>query len=157
MILAVLALPAWAREAEPVPVFTNEDLEALYGPSEAPDRPVVETVEGVDWEFVTAAIERGYARIDADRASHLARLRLEQVRPQPRYVVPYVAYGRVRPYRGPRVRPRPEPPASRLPKPPIGRGADSVPEGGRLPPTAVYSRRWHNPPQETPASPHPHR
>jgi hypothetical protein len=68
MIVAVLALPAWAGEVDPVRVFTNEDLEALYGPSEAPDRPVLETVEGIDWEFVTATIERGYARIDADRA-----------------------------------------------------------------------------------------
>jgi hypothetical protein len=57
-----------APDPEPVPLYTNEDLEK-YGPSAAPDRPVADAVAGgdQDWAFVNEFIEGQYEKIKAER------------------------------------------------------------------------------------------
>jgi hypothetical protein len=96
----VLATPAIgagqpAPEAapdEPVPVYTNADLER-FGPSDAPAGPVTTPDEG-DWEFVQAFLDREYARVDTERDYELLRAAAAErawllENPRPRYVAPY--------------------------------------------------------------------
>ena len=54
--------------SDPVPLFTNADLEK-YGPSDAPDRPVADAAAGgtQDWTFVNEFIDGQYERIEAER------------------------------------------------------------------------------------------
>jgi hypothetical protein len=65
---------------EPVPLFTNADLEK-YGPSDAPDRPVADAVAAgdEDWTFVNQFIEGQYERIESER-EHARELAEQEAR-----------------------------------------------------------------------------
>jgi len=86
--------------AEPVRVYTNEDLEKL---PPLPSLVIVDEagqplrIEGAEerWAFVDSVLGQAYARIDADRAYWMKRRRteaeadaLERIRSRPRYLLP---------------------------------------------------------------------
>lgn len=83
-----------AERDEPVPLYTNADLER-FAPAPAPSVPVAATDREGDWRFVVEFLEREQARLDAERARELELKRLEaeaaarRVESQrPRYVLP---------------------------------------------------------------------
>lgn len=86
--------------AEPVHVYTNEDLEML---APLPSLVIVDEtgqplrIEGAEerWAFVDSVLGQAYARIDADRAYWMERRRteaeadaLERIHSRPRYLLP---------------------------------------------------------------------
>jgi hypothetical protein len=104
--------------AEPVRVYTNEDLDRL---EPLPSLVIVDEagqplkIEGAEerWAFVDAVLGQAYARIDADRAYWMARRRteaqadaLKRIRSRPRYLLPlnYWHHGSVGPRREERLR-----------------------------------------------------
>ena len=71
-------LPAGAQEpaaAEPVPLYTNEDLEKFGPVPPAPDDPVYRGND-LGWEFVIEFINREHERLDAERSNALERARI---------------------------------------------------------------------------------
>ena len=111
--------------AEPVRVYTNEDLEKLPPlPSlvivDEAGRPL--QIEGAEerWAFVDSVLGQAYARIDADRAYWMERRRteaeadaLERLHSRPRYLLP-LNYWRPGYVGGPRKEHRLRREASRL-------------------------------------------
>ena len=84
----IAAADGGAPAAEPasVPLFTNEDLEK-YGPSDAPDRPVADTVASgnQDWTFVNKFIEGQYEKIKSEREYSLELSEREGRRDEPEW------------------------------------------------------------------------
>ena len=74
LALAVL-LPAGLARAgtETVPLYTNDDLDRMFGPAPPPVTNPVDKTTPDDWRWVEQYIDRQYARIDADRQYDLAR------------------------------------------------------------------------------------
>jgi hypothetical protein len=58
---------AGAAEQNPVPLFTSEDLDRMFGPAPAQPRDPVDKSSPEDWRWVEAFLDRQYARIEADR------------------------------------------------------------------------------------------
>jgi len=71
--LAMIAVGlAAATDREPVPLYTGEDLDRMFGPAPAgPSHPVDKT-RPEDWRWVEQFLDREYARIDADRQYDLS-------------------------------------------------------------------------------------
>lgn len=113
-IVTALAAPVWAGDdagADPVPMYTNEDLEK-YGDLAASDPPKsYQDVDSPDWATVEKFLSRQYSRIDADRKWDMDRQRVISERiaalsVRPRYTLPwaypYYRYlHRALPYRTP--------------------------------------------------------
>ena len=95
-IVTLLGVTRAVGADEQVPLYTTEDLERMYGPSTAPDRPFGTASEPEDWTWVEQYLDRQYARLDADRAYDLSRrsLDIEEQRvsyaPTYAYAYPYV-------------------------------------------------------------------
>jgi len=75
-----------AAEPASVPLFTNEDLEK-YGPSDAPDHPVADTVASgnQDWTFVNKFIDGQYEKIKSEREYSLELSEREGRRNEPEW------------------------------------------------------------------------
>lgn len=74
LVLLLVALAPAALADDEDQVYTNLDLERMFGPPSADTGPVV-TDDDTDWEFVTDFLEREHARIDADRSYDIERRR----------------------------------------------------------------------------------
>jgi hypothetical protein len=72
---------AAAAEPPPVPTYTSEDLERMFGPVEAEPAGPVARSGPEDWRWVEQFLDRQYARIDADRDYELRKLAIEPVAP----------------------------------------------------------------------------
>lgn len=89
-----LAVPGLAGAAETPKVWTNEDLERLFGPSEA-SRPVTVDSEQAarDHAFVERFLDRHYRLLEAEKERDL---RKEEVRataePEPEYTLGYAPW-----------------------------------------------------------------
>ena len=71
LVLAAIAAfaigPAAAATPEPVPVYTSEDLDRMFGPPPPAPSDPVDKSRPEDWQFVQQFLDRQYSRIDADR------------------------------------------------------------------------------------------
>jgi hypothetical protein len=61
---------------ESVPLYTNDDLDRMFGPAPPPVSSPVDKTTPEDWRWVEQYIDRQYARIDADRQYDLDRVSL---------------------------------------------------------------------------------
>src|SRR5215831_11138455 len=90
--LAALAAAGTAMAGtEAAPLYTNEDLDRMFGP---PPHPVSEPVDKStpeDWRWVEQYLDRQYARIDADRQYDLSRAAL-RIADQQSYYPYYGSY-----------------------------------------------------------------
>ena len=68
---SVLLAASAAMAQEPVKVYTNEDLDRMFGPPPPPVSEPVDKSGPEDWGWVEGYLERQYARIDADRQYEL--------------------------------------------------------------------------------------
>lgn len=157
-------LLALAGDEEETPhVWTNEDLEALFGAPE-PEEETGPTYEQLlaDRQFLEEFLGRRYGRLadDADRevrreeAKRPVVVPVERVYvyPNPRARVPYPQPPRVQPR--PRPHPKPKPPPRPTPKPdPPGYGPPD-PNSGYGPPDPQHA---YNPPAPKPQSSEPSR
>jgi hypothetical protein len=93
LALAVASGPARAADEE-VPLYTNADLDRMFGKSEptAPSGPPSTTAEQ-DWHRVESFLDREYARLDAERKYELERRALREAPPQADYYNGYAAWG----------------------------------------------------------------
>jgi hypothetical protein len=73
-VLVLVALSSVAAAGEDTRVYTNLDLERMFGPPST-DRGPVATHDDADWDFVTEFLDREHARIDADRSYEIERRR----------------------------------------------------------------------------------
>jgi hypothetical protein len=77
MLASALALLAGgiaaAGDRDAVPLFTNDDLDRMFGPVPAKVSDPVDKSRPEDWLWVEQFIDRQYARIDADRGFDLSR------------------------------------------------------------------------------------
>ena len=70
--VAMLAIgSAGSAEQNPVPLFTSEDLDRMFGPAPAQPRDPVDKSGPEDWRWVESFLDRQYARIEADRQFEL--------------------------------------------------------------------------------------
>jgi len=58
---------AAAANQDPVPLFTSEDVERMFGPAPAQPSDPVDKTRPEDWRWVEQFLDRQYSRIDADR------------------------------------------------------------------------------------------
>jgi len=72
---------ALADEPAPVPLYTSEDLDRMFGAAPGPPSVPVDKSRPEDWRWVESFIDRQYARIDADRDYELRKLAIEPVVP----------------------------------------------------------------------------
>ena len=81
MVLAAIAGIAIgiaaAADDEPVPLFTGDDLERMFGPAPARPSEPVDKSRPEDWRWVEDFLARQYSRIDADRQYELSSRSLE--------------------------------------------------------------------------------
>jgi len=75
-ILSIAAIPARAADVEPVPLYTSDDLDRMFGPAPGPSASLDKT-RPEDWAWVERFIDRQYARVDADRQYDLDRRALD--------------------------------------------------------------------------------
>lgn len=80
---AAMAMAVWSRGAlaaeEVVPLYTNEDLDRMFGPPPPSPSDPVDKSTPADWAWVEQFIDRQYARVDADRRYDLDRAALRVV------------------------------------------------------------------------------
>jgi hypothetical protein len=76
LLLAGLVGTAAVAE-ERVPLYTNEDLDRMFGPPPAPVSDPVDKSGPEDWGWVENYLDRQYARIDADRQYELQKRTLD--------------------------------------------------------------------------------
>src|SRR5512143_1892430 len=96
LALVAAAAPAVAAgEAETVPLYTNEDLDRMFGPAPAQPSEAVDKATPEDWRWVEQFIDRQYERVDADRRYDLERRTLDIAdrRTGTGYVGGYAAWG----------------------------------------------------------------
>ena len=93
LTLAMASRPTRAAEDE-VPLYTNADLDRMFGKSEpsAPSR-VPSTTAEEDWGRVESFLDREYARLDADRKYELERRALREEPPRADYYAGYAVWG----------------------------------------------------------------
>ena len=77
MAASMLLVASVAVAQEPAPVYTNEDLDRMFGPPPAPVSDPVDKSGPEDWGWVEGYLERQYARIDADRQYELDKRTLD--------------------------------------------------------------------------------
>jgi len=63
---------AAATDREPVPLYTGEDLDRMFGPAPAGPSRLVDKTRPEDWRWVEQFLDREYSRIDADREYDLS-------------------------------------------------------------------------------------
>ncbi len=61
-----------ATDREPVPLYTGEDLDRMFGPAPAGPSQLVDKAKPEDWRWVEQFLDRQYSRIDADRQYDLS-------------------------------------------------------------------------------------
>jgi len=61
-----------ATDREPVPLYTGEDLDRMFGPAPAGPSQLVDKARPEDWRWVEQFLDREYSRIDADRQYDLS-------------------------------------------------------------------------------------
>jgi len=99
VIAASMLLAASAAVAEePVRVYTNDDLERMFGPPPPPVSEPVDKSGPQDWGWVEGYLDRQYARIDADRQYELDKRVLDIAEERtytrtPYYYGGYAAFG----------------------------------------------------------------
>jgi hypothetical protein len=156
LAISALVAPAGVRAqqpaaGEPVPLYTNADLEK-FGPPSGPNEPVWVQDKG-EWQFVREFLDRAYARLDAERRHDLERAAMDRVPPsgRPRYALPYAGYWGYpawRPYGSPRWNARPPDASGR---PPGARGN----EGATRPDRGMPRHPEPMPREPLPARPRP--
>ena len=72
-LAAVLPVGLAGAGTETVPLYTNDDLDRMFGPPPPPVTAPVDKTTPEDWSWVEQYIDRQYARLDADRQYDLAR------------------------------------------------------------------------------------
>ena len=77
MAASMLLAASVAVAQEPVPVYTNEDLDRMFGAPPAPVSDPVDKSGPEDWGWVEGYLDRQYARIDADRQYELDKRALD--------------------------------------------------------------------------------
>lgn len=78
LFAALVATRAGAgTTADGVPLYTNEDLDRMFGPPPKGPSVPVDKSGPEDWRWVEQYIDRQYARIDADRQYDLDRYSVE--------------------------------------------------------------------------------
>jgi hypothetical protein len=91
--IAMVAIDiAAAADQDPVPLFTGEDLDRMFGPAPAAPSDPVDKTRPEDWRWVEQFLDRQYTRIDADRQYDLDR-RVVDVRTL-EVEQPWAIYGR---------------------------------------------------------------
>jgi hypothetical protein len=63
---------AAAADHDPVPLFTSDDLDRMFGPVPARPSEPVDKSRPEDWRWVEEFLARQYSRIDADRQFELS-------------------------------------------------------------------------------------
>jgi hypothetical protein len=96
--VATLAIGvAAAVDDDPVPLFTSEDLDRMFGPVPAPPSEPVDKSRPEDWRWVEDFLARQYSRIDADRQFELSSQSVDTAAEQVAQPWPYyggsVAWG----------------------------------------------------------------
>jgi hypothetical protein len=88
---------AAAADHDPVPLFTGEDLDRMFGPVPARPSEPVDKSSPEDWRWVEDFLARQYSRIDADRQYELSSRAVEIAAEQVEQPWPYyggsVAWG----------------------------------------------------------------
>ncbi|HZN53877.1 MAG TPA: hypothetical protein VFB67_01025 [Candidatus Polarisedimenticolaceae bacterium] len=74
--LTMLLTGASALAEEPVPLYTSEDLDRMFGPPPPTQVAPIASSAPEDWAWIEQYIDRQYARIDADRQYDLNRAAL---------------------------------------------------------------------------------
>lgn len=64
---------AGATESDPVPLFTGDDLDRMFGPAPVGPSRLVDKARPEDWRWVEQFLERENSRIDDDRRFELSR------------------------------------------------------------------------------------
>jgi hypothetical protein len=64
---------AAAADRDQVPLYTNDDLDRMFGPAPAQPSDPVDKTRPEDWRWVEQFLDRQYSRIDADRQYDLGR------------------------------------------------------------------------------------
>jgi hypothetical protein len=80
MVPVVAGMAIWSASAadlDPVPLFTGEDLDRMFGPVPARSTDPVDKSRPEDWRWVEDFLARQYSRIDADRQYELSNRSLE--------------------------------------------------------------------------------
>jgi hypothetical protein len=78
--LSMLAVGLSAgTDREPVPTFTGEDLDRMFGPAPAGPSELVDKTQPEDWRWVEQFLDRQYSRIDADRRYNLRNREIDMV------------------------------------------------------------------------------
>lgn len=79
---------AAAADQDPVPLFTSQDLDRMFGPAPPKPSDPVDKTRPEDWRWIEQFLDRQYSRIDADRQFDLssrsvdiAARRVEQTSP----------------------------------------------------------------------------
>jgi len=91
VVLVALGITA-AADQDPVPLFTGEDLDRMFGPAPGTPSDPVDKTRPEDWRWVEQFLDRQYTRIDADRQYDLDR-RVVDVRTL-EVEQPWAIYGR---------------------------------------------------------------
>ena len=73
VVVWALGTGALAAAGEAVPLYTNDDLDRMFGPPLPPVTDRVDKSGPADWSWVEEFLDRQYARIDADRQYDLSR------------------------------------------------------------------------------------
>jgi hypothetical protein len=68
---------AIAAADEEVPLYTNDDLERMFGAVPTPAYDLADRTQPEDWQWVESYLDRQYARLDADRQYELNRRTLD--------------------------------------------------------------------------------
>src|SRR5215510_10682782 len=98
---SLLLAGSLALAEEPVPVYTNDDLDRMFGPPPAAVSDPVDKSGPEDWGWVEGYLQRQYARIDADRQYELDKRTLDIAEERTHigyrgygyYGYPYAAFG----------------------------------------------------------------
>jgi hypothetical protein len=67
-VVAMVAIGiAAAADQDPVPLFTSQDLDRMFGPAPPKPSDPVDKTRPEDWRWIEQFLDRQYSRIDADR------------------------------------------------------------------------------------------
>src|SRR5262245_15673370 len=81
---------ALASSGDSVPLYTNDDLDRMFGPPLPAVSQPVDKSTPADWAWVEGYLDRQYARIEADRQYDLQRRVIEYEEEHPYYETPYL-------------------------------------------------------------------
>ena len=73
LIVPVVAIGvAVAADRDPVPLYTSDDLDRMFGPAPAQPSDPVDKTRPEDWRWIEEFLDRQYSRIEADRQFDLS-------------------------------------------------------------------------------------